>query len=826
MNITFLYPYFALLLLLLPLLWFKAHRNTSLWHKLLRSAFFVCVIVALTQPTFVYQSQQTEQVFILDQTAGLTEAARQEAVSIFQQQVAMQDGDNVTLIQLGGAPVNTTLANTLFLPEVAGSSSSLSSALMQALQAIPLGTNAAVTLISDGKATDTHFEVALSGLTARNIPVHTFELAAAAEAAFISDVQLSAARQGDAVQLNVTVEGDGQNLQLLLYHNNQRLAQSADFNSEQLTQQQLSFTAEQAGFMPIRLELLQQQRVIQQWDTVAAIQEPLKLLYLSAKPADLTTLQALVGYGFNIEQKNAAELIADTDFSQYQAVLLDNVPAQMFPAAAQQQLLQSVHEHGTGLIYSGGEAVFGQGGYFGSPLAEALPVTLQQDEQSQEPSVALAIIIDTSGSMIGEPLLLAKQIARLAVRKLSANDMVGIVEFYGARQWSVPMQPASQISDVERAIGRMQAQGASMLFPAIQEAYYGLKNTDARFKHMLVITDAGVEEDNYQQLLRHIAKERINVSTVLAGARGGVDGESKMMELATWGRGRFYAVNDEFSLVDLNLKLPQNKPVPEYQQGKFATEAQALQHWWQGIDLVTMPTVNGYSRTVARPQADTLFTIANTTDPLLASWQYGAGRVSSLMTEPQGQGLQHWQQWPDYGQFLARIVAHTALQQLSATVQVNRRFDQLQLTVQYPQFTQPQIPELQRISAANADEKERIVLTQKAPGLFVATVATPSTQDGLFELHSGTQLQRIADRAGSDLRAEQAVGQAFSVSLAELAKLTGGQFVAASTPADVKALTGSGGSAFAIIAIWPWLLLLAIALYLAELVYRRWPGRR
>ncbi len=168
-------------------------------------------------------------------------------------------------------------------------------------------------------------------------------------------------------------------------------------------------------------------------------------------------------------------------------------------------------------------AAFGAGGYENTPLGAALPVVARQQDRQIRPSVALAIVIDSSGSMQGDRLDLAKQVARQTVRKLDGNDWVGVVEFYGARQWSVPMHHATDIPDVERSIGRMQAQGASVLFPALQEAFYGLKDLDARYKHILVISDGGVAEDRYQQLIRHIADNRINVSTVAVG--GQVDDE-------------------------------------------------------------------------------------------------------------------------------------------------------------------------------------------------------------------------------------------------------------------------------------------------------------
>ena len=104
----------------------------------------------------------------------------------------------------------------------------------------------------------------------------------------------------------------------------------------------------------------------------------------------------------------------------------------------------------------------------------------------------------------------------------------------GNKHWAVPMQPATNKIEIDRAIGRMKAIGGTVLYPAIQEAYFGLQNVNARYKHIVVITDAGVEDSNYEAMLRHIAKDRITVSTILVGQGGH---NQIMSDLANWGRG-------------------------------------------------------------------------------------------------------------------------------------------------------------------------------------------------------------------------------------------------------------------------------------------------
>ena len=139
-------------------------------------------------------------------------------------------------------------------------------------------------------------------------------------------------------------------------------------------------------------------------------------------------------------------------------------------------------------------------------------------------------------------LNLAKEIARLAIKRLKPHDKAGIVEFHGAKRWAAPMQPASNNIALQRALNRLSAGGGTVMLPAIEEAYYGLLNVRTRTKHVLVLTDGMVsanhsEQGAFESLLRRMADDGIQVSTVLVGPRSG---STFLVQLASWGRGQFY----------------------------------------------------------------------------------------------------------------------------------------------------------------------------------------------------------------------------------------------------------------------------------------------
>ncbi|HMQ23651.1 MAG TPA: VWA domain-containing protein, partial [Planctomycetota bacterium] len=342
-------------------------------------------------------------------------------------------------------------------------------------------------------------------------------------------------------------------------------------------------------------------------------------------------------------------------------VVLDDRPAADFAPELREHLRELVETRGVGLFASGGKAAFGAGGYHRTEIEEMLPVDFIQKEEKKDPSTTLAIIIDSSGSMVGNRMTLAKQVARLAMRRLQPHDKVGIVEFYGTKSWAAPIQSAANQIDLQRALNRLDAGGGTVLMPAIEEAYYALKNVETRYKHVLILTDAGVETGDYESLLRRMATDGITVSTILVGP--GRHGDF-LVDLADWGGGRYYNAADRFNLPELLLKKPSTSLLPAYRPERISVEATPGRGWWGDVDVSEVPPLDGFVESDLRPGADLLMsTVGGTKDqklPILATRLYGLGRVTALMTEPLGPGTAAWSSWKSYGALLGRVLARTA----------------------------------------------------------------------------------------------------------------------------------------------------------------------
>ena len=821
MEVTFIQPVWAWLLAAVPLVWFVPSRPRTAAHGVLRTLVLVLAVAALTQPVVLTRVAAEYHAIVLDQSASVAEEARARGAQVAAElSERLAERGTVTVVQFGGTDSALDNAVPLRTGGEAGTSP-LADALAMAARSIPRRMSGAITLISDGLATSRDWGAVIDELLDRGIPVHAWDIGREPGDPFLAGIRSAPVRVGESAAVTVDVIGRGDGFEVALRSGGEELARSGTFASDGSRAVELTFRAPAAGFVDVAAELtapgdsdLENNRL----SHIVAVQDPVRMLYLGERPqGGAARFAELLGPGFRID---APEASAELEFGDYDLVVLDDLPARSFPESAQQALAGTVRDAGVGLFHSGGEAAFGDGGYFESPVAEILPVELSGDDDRVDPSVGLAIILDTSGSMAGTRIELAKQIARTAVRRMQPHDRIGIVEFYGNKHWAVPMQPASNKIEIDRAIGRMKAIGGTVLYPAIQEAYYGLRNVNTRFKHIIVITDAGVEDSNYEALVRRISKDRINLSTILVGQGGH---NLVMSDMANWGQGRFYAVGDQFSLVELILKQPSTKKPPRYRQGDFSAQALGGQGWWGPVDRNGVPRLAGYVETELRDGAEVLLEEAQAGHPLLATWRYGLGRITAFMSEPAGAGTDPWRGWGEYAEFLGRVLARTAGDNPPFSLELKRRPGVATLTAQRNVSDETLLPEAYRVDEAGARvEGSPLEFREYAPGLYEADFPAAANEPLRVEAMAGDRVLRVAD-AGTGVVAETQVDPAMALDPAALATLTGGQALSPESLDDATLEAGSGERSFVITRIWPWLLLAALAAYLGELLYRRWP---
>lgn len=817
---NFEFPEFLWLLPLCGIVWFVPGRGperATRTHELLRTVVLVGLVFGLARPVVVSTAWTDHHVVIVDRTRSVADPAAINKALQSVQAALPADGVRV-LMQLGGA-ANSARAPGSFdqtLVVASDQASPLGAALQQALRAIPEGSGGAVTMISDGLTTDDRWQLALQELTARGLPLHVVSLSTdEQDVRTVGLTLLDELRVGHVGRVRIAVAAAQATVRVTLSADGQAVAESRDIRCDGVATIELPIEPDKAGYVTLaasvaRVDATDTDATNNTLTRTVAVQDPLRVLYLGARVRGAAAhLQQLLGSGFELREPQRGEPL---ELDRTDLTMLDDRPASEMPAAWQQQVAEAVQTRGMGLLVSGGKSAFGPGGYHNTVIETISPVEYVQKEEKKDPSTTLSIVIDTSGSMVGNRMTLAKEVARLAIRRLQPHDKVGIVEFYGTKQWAAPIQSAANSIDLQRALNRLGAAGGTVLFPAVEESYYALKNVQTRYKHVLIVTDAGVETGPYEALLRKMSDDGIAVSTVLVGP--GRHSEF-LVELADWGGGRYYHSPDRFNLPELLLKKPSTSMLPPYRPGEFQIEAHGGRGWWGDVETDKIPPVQTLVETSLRPGADLLLSVVGSGRPVLASWQYGLGRVTSLSTEPVGPGTAKWGPWTGYGPMLGRVLSRTSLSaQPPFDFTTERTASHLQVLARR-QVRTDAVPAIRDATGAE------VPLHEIAPGVFRGQkVAAADETVQLLASGTGGSDYRLVSDALAVRAPETQVDPRTALPMQSIAAATGGVFVG--DGAAVKALpVARTGAPLHVWPLWPWLVLLALISYLVDVLHRR-----
>ncbi len=386
-----------------------------------------------------------------------------------------------------------------------------------------------------------------------------------------------------------------------------------------------------------------------------------RVLILAEDPdAAAPLIAAMADPSVKIDVRPAAGAPTDlTEWTGYDAVVLYDEPAYGFSQAQQQDLASAVHDGGIGLLMVGGPQAFGAGGWIGSPLADSLPVLLDPPPKRNMPMGALALIIDRSGSMASPAVLggisrqeVANEAAILGVKALSRLDQVAVIAFSSDTEVILPLTPCSDPQAIARQIRAIGSMGGTDLFPAIDVAGQQLAKSPAGVRHIIILTDGQTEgnpEDGYAAV-RELKRRGTSVSTISIG-----DANNELLKkLASLGGGRNYDVRSE----NARAVLPQI----------FIKEAQTLTRSliWEGAPFSPkleyagdslrgmrgpFPATSGYIVTADRGGLSTIILRGPQSDPILAQWQHGLGRVTAYTSDASTRWNTAWTGWTNYQAF-------------------------------------------------------------------------------------------------------------------------------------------------------------------------------
>ena len=150
-------------------------------------------------------------------------------------------------------------------------------------------------------------------------------------------------------------------------------------------------------------------------------------------------------------------------------------------------------------------------------LESMLPVRLDIPERREEATLALALVIDKSGSMAGPKMDLTKEAARATAEALPPADQIAVVVFDSAAQPVVRLQRAANRQRILGDIARITASGGTNILSGLREAVDELLPARARKKHIILLSDGQSPYDEIPDLIDAATAARITVSAVGVG---------------------------------------------------------------------------------------------------------------------------------------------------------------------------------------------------------------------------------------------------------------------------------------------------------------------
>lgn len=765
MSLEFARP---LLLLLLPayiaLIYLidrrGGRRSRRIKHRVARvmRCLLTCLcMLALAAPSVVLPGGQQAVWILADASASARGMQDQMTQSV---RTALENKDasvNAGVIAFGGnAMVEKPLAQdgtyNGVTTAVDAQASDLSSALTLASALLPEDAQGRIVVLSDGATEDVR--AAAQQLVARGVTVDFQSFSGDA----LPDAQISQLNvpsrvyQGQSFTVTVQVTANHDTAGTLVLYQNRTPVSSREVT---LRRGDNTFTfrdtAADTGVVTYEARLISEGDSCAQNDSMGGyvyVQGAPKLLLVEGRQGEGSEMAAMLSAtAMQYETVLPAQLPYDAEqLRQYDGVVLVNVD---YDAADEEQwaaLDSAVRVLGRGLTVIGGDSSYALGGYRGSKLEEMLPVTIDVRNKLDLPSLALMLVIDKSGSMsdgmFGTTRLeLAKEAAMRAAEVLTPNDQVGVIAFDDAAKWVVNLQKAEDVEAIQNQIGTIRPGGGTAFFTALYEATYALMNAQAQQKHIIFLTDGEAGDTGYLQLCDIMQQNDITLTTVAVGS--GAD-QATLRTLAQQGGGRAYAANEFDNLPKIFTKetyLVSGSYVQNRTFTPVITEQSAL------TDFEGFPQLSGYLAATEKSLA-TVSLMSDREDPILAWWQYGAGRVVTFMADSRGAWTSEFLQWDQAAAFYGGMAAFTLPgEEREGQLTTERQGDALRIVYTAPEGAQTGLSTSMTALLPDGTQTQ-LALQESAPGVYEGEIA--AAQLGAYALRveqrdASGELQRVME---------------------------------------------------------------------------------
>ena len=638
----------------------KSRSRKERISHILRYIIIALAVTALAGTSLLTASPDRTAFLLVDVSASVNEA---ETLRLAREALEKSGNRQTGVIAFGGnAAVERPIGRDTPLGDLTArvdrSASDLNSALQLASALLPADSNGGIAVISDGRVTgeDGFFR------SAGGVPVNVLktETRSGPDAQVTGVSVPSSLYSGQKYTTVVTVHANTAGEATLLLTRDRGEAQTRTVT---LRKGENTFAFEaaagDAGVCTMEAQVLMDGDSVSANDSGAAYTvitgKPSVLIAEGQNGAGAALEKMLTAAGMQVRVMPAAMLPEQAgDLIAWHAVALVNVDVNNLTDRQIAALDTAARELGVGVAVFGGDSSYALGGYRGSALEEMLPVTIDVRNRTELPTTALVLVIDKSGSMLEKSygvtrLQLAREAACAALEVLNERDQAGVIAFDDAGKWVIPLSYVTDVAAMQDQVGTIRSGGGTAFYSPLVMAYESLRAANAQYKHVIFLTDGEAGDTGYMEVVRRMADSGITVTTVAVGDGADYAG---MKRIAQTGKGRMYSAGPFDSLPRIFTKETMMISGAYVQNRVFTpviTDSAMT-------DFPGFPELGGYLAVTEKPLANVSL-CSDRQDPILAWWQYGAGRVLCWTSDVQGGWSSAFLNWDRAAEFFAGTVS-------------------------------------------------------------------------------------------------------------------------------------------------------------------------
>lgn len=665
-----------LLLLLLPSAWLWWRTRDREWGTMvLRALALIALVAGLAGPYLRMSSPGRDLVIVVDRSRSMpADSAKATEELLRLAEDARKTGDQVAIVTFGArASIERSPSEDGrfdgFTREVLPDGSDLASALETALEIIPEARAGSILLLSDGEVRGRDALPAARRAFSRNvhIDVRPFVREESTDLAVESLDLPEVSASGEPFQFSAWVHTDeGREARYELERGGDIIASGTRKFQRGRNRMVFRDVVDEVGVTTYRLHILGvKDRVPENNSGLGAlrIDGPRQILIVNHDGREDTLVRALRKSGMRVDFAAPEQAPLDRlGLEAYRAVILENVEAGRL-SPHMRDLQRFVVERGGGLLVTGGRASFGIGGYYLSPLDEALPVSMEMRKEQRKQGIAIAIALDRSGSMGapaggGTKMDLANMGSAAAIELLSEIDSVSVIAVDTQPDVVQEMTPVTDADAIAERVLRIRSGGGGInTRTALEAAVSELQDAPQANKHVTIFADASDanEQEGCAELVERMNQAGITLSVIALGTPGDPHADF-LRQIAQIGQGEVYFTTQSEDLPRLfaqdTLTAARSTFVDQPTEVVVAPDLFGLGE----VPIASFPTIGGYNLTYLRPGATAGLIGADEFKSPIFAFQYeGLGRTAAYTGQIGGEFGADVVAWPEFSSFFVTV---------------------------------------------------------------------------------------------------------------------------------------------------------------------------